>query len=91
MKFRLDTAEKEAMKETGIRVKEYPAEWEKGYCLNIGRGIKGEVEVRFSQENGDCFIEIPDDVVKDIKMNDELVGFVEFIPYRGDKIEVKVF
>ncbi|WP_456474508.1 hypothetical protein [Candidatus Pyrohabitans sp.] len=91
MKFKLDPAEIEAMKEAGIKIKEYQAEWEKEYCLNIGRGIEGDVKVKFFQENGESYLEIPNDVVENIKMNEDLVGFVEFIPYRGDKIEIKVF
>lgn len=91
MKFKLDSADIKAMEKADIQLKEYQAEWEKKYCLNLGGGITGDVKVIFSEEGGDTFIEVPDEVVEDIKMNDDLVGFVEFIPYRGDKVEVKVF
>jgi len=91
MKFTLDAAEKEAMKETGIQITEYRAKWEKEYCLDIGIGINGNVPVLFSQDGTDTFVEIPDEVVNDIMANDTLSGFVEFIPYQGNKIEIKVF
>lgn len=91
MDIGLQPIDLEQMEELGLEFKEYNAEWDRSFSVNIGAGIEGEVKVEFKKVEEKAFIEIPNKVVRNIKMNRELVGQIEMLKYRGNKVQIKVF
>ena len=91
MEIGLQPIDLEQMEELGLEFKEYDAEWDRNFSVNIGAGIEGEVKVAFKKVEEKALIEIPNKVVRNIKMNRELVGQIEMLKYRGNKVQIKVF
>lgn len=91
MRIKLESIDLETMESLGLEFKEYDAEWDRGFSVNIGKGIEGDVKVAFIEEEGKSFIEIPNGVVRNIKMNRELAGTVELLAYDNGKVQIKVF
>lgn len=91
MNIELKPIDLEDMENLGLEFKDYQAEWDKGFSVNIGQGIEGDVKVAFVKEEDKSFIVIPDGVVRNIKMNMELAGTIELLGYDRGKVQIKVF